>query len=121
MRPTLSPGRLVIVDNRAYRTKEPTRGDVILARYRKELVIKRIVGLPGEMVELKQGVLYINGNSQQENYPVEPGLLSIDRGTLLRRRFATLGDNRNVSAAQAIHPIVAQDDILGRIVFALGL
>ncbi len=120
MRPTLNPGSLVIVDNRAYRTKEPTRGDVVLAHYRKELVIKRIVGLPGEEVELKHGVLYIDGRSEPENHPVEPGLLSIEKGTLLGGHFATLGDNRNVSDAQAVHPIVVKDDIMGRVVFSFA-
>ncbi len=121
MRPTLSPGNLVIVDKHAYRTREPARGDVILAHYRKEMVIKRIVALPGEEVELKQGVVYINGISQPENHPVEGGSLSIEKGRLSRWHFATLGDNRSVSAAQAIHPVVAKEDILGRVVFWIGL
>src|SRR5262249_47316228 len=77
MLPTLASGDLLVVDKKAYCSKEPARGDIVLAEYRKELVIKRIIGLPGEEVEVKQGRLYINGVSRQENHEVEPGGLNI--------------------------------------------
>jgi signal peptidase I len=121
MLPTLTPGDLLIVDKKAYRRKEPVRGDVVLAEYRKELVIKRIIGLPGEEVEVKQGRLYINGTSRQENHPVELGCLNIQSGTLLMGRFATLGDNRSVAPAQVIHPIVSKENIVGKVVLSLRL
>ena len=121
MLPTLNPGNLLIVDKNAYRLNEPARGDVVLAQYRNELVIKRIIALPGEQVEIKQGQLYINGIPREETHPVEPGLLNIERGTLFMGRFATLGDNRSVPQAQAIHPIISKENIVGKIVLALGL
>ena len=121
MLPTLTPGDLLIVDKKAYRLKEPVRGDIVLAEYRKELVIKRIIGLPGEEVEVKQGRLYVNGISCQENHPIERGYLNIQKGTMLIGRFATLGDNRNVSQAQIIHPILSKENIVGKVVVSLGL
>jgi signal peptidase I len=121
MCPTLTPGDLLIIDKKSYRHKEPMRGDIILAEYRKGLVIKRIIGLPGEEIELKQGRLYINGIWYQENHSIELGCLNIQRGTLLMGRFATLGDNRSVSQAQVIHPILSKENIVGKVVVSLGL
>jgi len=121
MLPTLTPGDLLIVDKKAYCCREPVRGDIVLAEYRKELVIKRIIGLPGEEVEVKQGRLYINGISCQENHPVELGCLNIQRGTLLLGRFATLGDNRSVLQAQVIHPILSKENIVGEVVVSLAI
>ena len=121
MVPTLHAGNLLIVDTKAYRLKELARGDIVLAEYRKELVVKRIIALPGEEVEVKLGRLYINGISCQENHPIKSGPLSIQKGTLLMGRFATLGDNRNVSQAQVIHPILSRENILGKVVLSLHL
>lgn len=121
MRPTLGPGDLLVVDKRAYRVKEPVRGDIIVARYRKEWVVKRIVALPGEEVQIRRGNLYIDGIFTPENHPIEPGSLDLDKGTLMMRRFATLGDNRNVPRDQVIHPIVSKENIMGKVVFSLTL
>jgi hypothetical protein len=50
---------------------------------------------------------------------VEPGQLNIGKGTLLIGRFATLGDNRSVPLAQAIHPIIPKENIVGKVVLSL--
>lgn len=121
MLPTLSPGDLLIVDKKAYRLKEPERSDVVLVEYRKDLVIKRIIALPGEEVEVRNGHLYINGISREENHLVEAGPLTIQKGKLLMGRFATLGDNRSMLQVQAVHPIVSKKNIVGKVVFSLGL
>ncbi len=120
MLPALKPGDVLLVDKRAYKRIEPGRGDVILARYSGEVVVKRVVGLPGEDVEVRYGNLYINNRLMREDHQVEQGTLCVEKGILLEGDFATLGDNRAVSPALAIHPIVAKADILGKVVLALG-
>src|SRR5262249_47023527 len=120
MRPTLEPGDLLIVDRNAYQATDPARGDIIVARYRHDLVVKRIVGLPGEEVEVKQGTLYIDGVPEAENHPTQKGRLTIVKGRLLKRKFATLGDNRATPSTQAIHPIISKDDILGKVILSFG-
>jgi signal peptidase I len=117
MQPTFRSGDLLIVDRAAYRGTPPARGDVVVAHYRKDLVVKRVVALPGEVVELKTGRLCIDGQPVVEPYPTRPGTLSVSQGRMLEGRFATLGDNRRVSPAQAVHPIVSVPDILGKVVF----
>ena len=54
------------------------------------------------------GKLYINDRLMQEDHQVEQGNLYVEKGRLLEGDFATLGDNRAVSAASAIHPIINQ-------------
>ena len=56
----------------------------------------------------------------QEQHLVEPGYLDVREGRLLPEDFATLGDNRAVAPASAVHPIVTKADILGKVVLVLG-
>jgi len=120
MLPTLKPGDLLLVDKGAYNHAEPSRGDIVVVRYLAGFVVKRVVGLPGEEVEVRHGRLYINGGLIKENHRVDPGHLHIEQGSLLDGDFATLGDNRAVVPALAVHPIVTKADILGKVVLALG-
>jgi len=117
MLPTLKPGDVLLVDKRAYKQIEPDRGDVVVARCSAGLVVKRVVGLPGEEVAVKKGRLYINARLMKEKHPINPGYLDVGEGTLLHGDFATLGDNRAIAPALAIHPIVTKADILGKVVF----
>jgi len=109
-----------MVDKRAYEQSEPSRDDIVVANYSGGLVVKRVVGLPGEEVGLKQGRLYINGVLTKEQHSIDPGDLDVGEGKLLPGDFATLGDNRAVAPRLAIHPIVTKSDILGKVVLALG-
>jgi signal peptidase I len=120
MLPTLNSGDVLVIDKRAYQNSRPDRGDIVVARYSGGLVVKRVVGLPGEQVSLKDGRLYINGSVLPEPHLIEPGYLDVGEGKLFSEDFATLGDNRSVAPASAVHPIVTKADILGKVVLALG-
>jgi len=121
MLPTLRTGDLLLVDRKAYRHGNPDRGDLIITSVLRCCIVKRIVGLPGERLELQQGVLYLNGSAVVENYPNKKGLLAIQPGTLLPGKFATLGDNRDMVDVLAVHPIVTKDQILGKVIFIVRL
>ena len=85
MVPTLLVGDYFIVDKRAYDSRDPARGDLAvfkLPRDTEKLFIKRVVGLPGDEVQVKGGVLYINGSAVSTS---EAGTFSYDAG---------LGDRR---------------------------
>ena len=120
MLPTIKSGEVLLVDRLAYQNSEPRRGDIVMARYAAEFVVKRIVGLPGEELEIRRGTLFINGTPQNENHGVKAGFLDIATGELFSGDFATLGDNRAIPAVLAIHPIISKPDILGKVVFSFG-
>jgi signal peptidase I len=119
MRPGLHTGNLLLVNKRAYQYTPPRRGDIVLARYHGELIVKRVVGLPGEAVELKRGHLYVNGQPIAERHPIEPGPVDIASGRLFQGRFALLGDNRSLAAYQLVHAVVDKDQIIGKVVLSL--
>jgi signal peptidase I len=120
MLPTLQPGELLLVNRRAYTHESPSRGDVIVAHYGQDFILKRIVGLPGEEVEVRRGVVYVDGKPQPESHATEEGSLEVAKGTLMDNDFATLGDNRAIPAALAVHPVLSKPDILGKVILSLG-
>jgi signal peptidase I len=107
MNPGLRSGDLVLVDKLAYSARDPERGDIVVAREGNGLIVKRVVGLPREEVELRQGRLHVNGHALAEEYLVEPGWLSLRKGRL---------DNRSVSSSVFVHAVVSKDQILGKVI-----
>ena len=102
MVPTLEDGNQLITDKITYRFREPERFDIIVFPHgpAKEYYIKRIIGMPGETVNIDEdGTIYINGEVLEENYgygSTEPQ----ERGSevvLSEDEYFVLGDNREVS------------------------
>lgn len=121
MAPSYESGDLLLARRHAYRARGPARGDLVLARYRGDLIVKRVVGLPGEEVEIRDGLLHINGFRVPEPWRTQPGRLQIAAGRLLPGRYALLGDNRALLPAETVHAIVRQDEIVGKVVGSLPL
>ena len=104
METTLSDGDHVLIDTFSYRVGSPKRNDIIAFRPNgsdtSHIYVKRVIGLPGETVQIKDGMIYINGKVYLEktDYPAitNPGLASeeIELGTT---EYFVLGDNRNNS------------------------
>ena len=123
MEPTLSHGDNLIVDKITYRFKDPERFDIIVFPYRYEentFYIKRIIGLPGETVQVIGGYVYINGQLLESDiYGAEvmdsPGIAA-EPITLGENEYFVLGDNRNHSAdsREASVGVLHRDELLGR-------
>ncbi len=104
METTLSDGDTIIVNKFAYLFQGPGRGDVIVfkqsGREHDYYDVKRVVGLPGEVVQIVDGAVYINGKEMPEKINCErmaiPGLAK-DSLTLEEGEYFVLGDNRNNS------------------------
>jgi signal peptidase I len=122
MLPTVSNGELLLISHRTYSEGKPRRGDIVLARLDKELVVKRVIGLPGEEVEVKHGSLYINGALVPETYTLTNNVqFDIAKGKLFANRFATLGDNRGIPAIQTFHPIISKEQIVGKVILSVNI
>jgi len=122
MLPTLKSGDLLLISRKSYSHVEPRRGDIVLARLEGDLIVKRVVGLPGEEIEVKDGALYVN-----EVFTPEPHTLTnfvrfdIARGKLFDGRFAILGDNRAIPPTQVFHPIISKDQMVGKVLFSINI
>ena len=101
---TLSGGDTVLLNVMAYQLGAPKRGDVISFKPNGSMTghssIKRIIGLPGETIQIKDGMIYIDGSVylEKKNYPVmtNPGIAA-DEIKLGEKEYFVLGDNRNNS------------------------
>ena len=102
MEPTLQHQDILIIDKVTYHFTEPSRFDIIAFPFNaQEHHIKRIIGLPGEEVQIIAGFIYINGVLLEENFGYEemidnPGIAS-QRILLGEDEYFLLGDNRNRS------------------------
>ena len=123
MNATLNDGDNLIVEKLSYRFSDPKRFDIIVFPPQgapKEHYIKRIIGLPGETVQIdKDGNIYINGELLEENYGLEtiqnPGRAS-EPITLGDDEYFVLGDNRNNSTDSRMEKVgnVKRETITGR-------
>ena len=122
MSPTLENGDNLIVDKLTYRFSDPKRFDIIVFPFKENRTvyyIKRIIGLPGETVQIKDGKIYINGMELEEDYGAEtiadPGIAS-SPVTLGADEYFVLGDNRNNSedSRRASVGNISRDEIFGR-------
>ena len=122
MEPQLSDGDNLIVDKISYRFRSPERFEIVVFPYRYErgtYYIKRVIGLPGERIQIVDGNIYINDERLEENYGLEtmlnPGIASMPV-QLLTDEFFVLGDNRNHSmdSRDGRVGILRREDFLGR-------
>jgi signal peptidase I len=117
MEPTLLPHDRVLVNKFLYRFRPPARGDIIVLRYPRDPgrnYIKRVVGLPGDRVELREGRLFINGMPMEEGYI--NGVASSDYGPerVPADSFFVLGDNRNNSEDSRAFGFLKRDLVVGQ-------
>ena len=114
MTPTYRNGRFNLINRLAYRWHEPRRGDVVAVRAEGTytVLLKRIVGLPGERVAIRQGHVLVNGHALNEPYARGREISAPRNGYLLGSdEYFVIGDNRDVSVYFKVH----RDEILGRV------
>lgn len=122
MLPTLHENNLIIVNKLIYRMKNPNRGDIVVFRppsNKDVFYIKRIIGLPGEMVEVKEGNVFINSEQIKENYLVidTPGIFGPRK--LQKGEYFVMGDHRNNSLDSREFGPIKLSDISGKAIFVL--
>jgi signal peptidase I len=122
MYPTFDNGEYLIIDELSYRLREPERLDVIIFRYPKDpsdFFIKRIIGLPGETVEVSGSGITITTLSGEtltleEPYVVNEGNGSYRKVVLDIDEYFVLGDNRPESSDSRIWGALPEENIVGR-------
>lgn len=118
MRPTLKPGEFILVNKLAYRVGDMGRGDIIVFHYPlnpQEDYIKRVIGLPGDEVIVRDGEVFVNGQRLSEDYIMAPPGYE-DTWVVPENEVFVLGDNRNQSSDSHSWGFVPFENIVGRAV-----
>jgi signal peptidase I len=125
MEPTLQINDRLIIDKLSYDFTSPQRGDIVVFDPTKTLqqegfhsaFIKRVIGLPGETVEVQGGRVYINGKPLAEDYIAAKPDYYWGPVVVPANSYLVLGDNRNDSYDSHYWGFVPRHDIIGRAIF----
>jgi signal peptidase I len=116
MEPTLHDGQYLVVGKLLYWVHPPERGDVIILHPPNNPTqdyIKRIVGLPGEQIEIRDGKVWVDGILLEESYvatsPTYSGSWDLEEG-----KYLVLGDNRNNASDSHSWGVLPQENIVGK-------
>ena len=120
MAPTYVEGQIRLVNKLAYRKTAPQRGDVVAVRMKTEQVVllKRIIGLPGERVVFSDRRIYINGERLEEPYvrlPVHASWSSNWAWIIPQNEYLVIGDNRSMAFKDHYRYLAERDEILGTV------
>lgn len=126
MVPNFQDGNYLIVDEISYRLSEPKRGDVVvfntdfLPKYQGERFIKRIIGLPGETVDIKNGKINILKDGKvltlDEKYiPTNFTIAQTLNVTLAKDQYFVMGDNRDFSYDSRMWGTLPKSEIIGKV------
>ncbi len=116
MEPSLLDGQFVVVNKLAYSLQDPQRGDIVVFHFPlnpERRFIKRIIGLPGDSVQVQDGSVYINGQLMNEPYLAVPPAYN-DSWNIGMDEIFVLGDNRNNSSDSQNWGALAMEDIIGK-------
>ena len=132
MLPTLQINDRLIIDKVSYRFTNPVRGDIVVfdppeKLGSKDAYIKRLIGLPGDRVEVKQGRVFINGKAISEKYIDEPPKYTWTKTessdpdftpnmVVPKDNYLVLGDNRNNSLDSHFWGFLPKDHLIGKAV-----
>lgn len=126
MSPTFEEGEYLIIDELSYHLREPERGEVIVFRYPKDpskFFIKRVIGLPGENLVIKDDEVSIVGEDSvltlDEPYIKKGQFYQGISVTLDEDQYFVMGDNRDVSSDSRIWGPLSEDLIKGRVLLRL--
>lgn len=123
MYPTLHDKDIMLLNKINYRFKDIERFDIVVIEYEKEYLIKRVIGLPGERIEYKNNVLYVNGKVVEENFSKQNiddfKLDKLGTSKVPDDSYFVVGDNRINSKDSRIIGFISKEQIIGKSHFTI--
>jgi len=123
MQPTLYDGDIMILNKIGYSLNGLNRFDIVVIDYDGEKIIKRVIGLPGDYVEYKDNLLYINNELVKEDFKREDTsdfiLEMLGESIIPKGKYLVLGDNRPISKDSRIIGLIDEKDIEGYTKFVI--
>jgi signal peptidase I len=117
MEPTLHTNQYLLVNKVSYMVGEPQRGDIVVLRFPQDPrrdFIKRVIGLPGEEVEVRGGSVYINGRVLDEPYLTDRPVYTYPKKNVPENGYFVLGDNRNNSHDSHVWDWLPREYLIGK-------
>lgn len=126
MEPNLHDGDYIFLSRQSYTFGEPKRGDIVVFHTdlrtetgSEKLLIKRVIGLPGDVIDIEDGLVYLNGEIFEEDYIPPGGTISHDAGShfeVPEDSLFCMGDNRGVSKDSRYADVgfIEIDDVVGK-------
>jgi len=119
MMPNINDGDWIIVNKASYFFSDPDRGDIIVFNPPEKVnsdypFIKRVIGLPGETIEIKDGKTFINGIPLGEEYVKEAPKYTMEKKYIPMKEYFVLGDNRNNANDSHSWGTVQRDHMIGK-------
>lgn len=121
MEPTLDNGQYLLVNKGAYWFGQPDLGDIVILRYPLDpntYYVKRVIGRPGDTVEVRDGKVYVNGRALVEPYIMAPPDYQYQKQVVPPDDYFVLGDNRNNSSDSHAWGMLPASDVVGKAVLS---
>ncbi|QHE51988.1 signal peptidase I [Pontibacillus sp. HMF3514] len=118
MEPTLEDGERVLYNKMVYLVGEPDRGDIVIIQRPTKNYVKRVVGLPGDKVEVRDHTLYVNDKKVDQEYLNQEAIKEtgdFSPVTIPKDKYFVMGDNRDISKdSRTGLGYISHDEIIGR-------
>jgi signal peptidase I len=121
MEPNLHTDQRLVVEKVTYRLRSPRRGDVVVLRMPErgpELLIKRVIALPGETISISNGSVFVDGQRLEEPYLARETKGNMVSLTVPEGHVFVMGDNRGASNDSRVFGAVPLDQVVGRAWFS---
>lgn len=121
MEPSFHDGQFLLINKLAYKLGEPERGDVIVFRYPRDPsrdFIKRVIGLPGETIEIRNGQVYVDGQLSPTAATINEASYNSGPTTLGPDELYVLGDNRPNSSDSHAWGTLPLDLVIGKVILS---
>lgn len=118
MNNTLKSGDITVVNKLVFRLRNIKRNEIVSLKKDDKIMVKRIIGLPGEHIEYKDNILYVDGEKIKDvtgTFTKDFKLESIGYDTIPKDMYLVLGDNRTNSSDSRTFGLVKKSDIIGKV------